>query len=377
MKVLTVVNWLNRGGIEVMLRNSLPWLKKNGINLDICCMEPGVLDSEFVDFGCAIHRITKTANCYATSRYCRRILEKNKYDVVHSHLGYISGGIALAADSMDIPAAISFHSATAMSLYNWRTIPGLRQLRELWLGWHRNLMERHGRAFVGHSHINLAAYAPDIKQQSKRYRVIQNGVRFPGHLPTRQEIRRCLRLDDDVLVLLHVGSARAEKNHLGLLEIFRNVTIQRSNCVLLLVGEVPLGHRLIGMARELGLYDKIRLIGLQNDVWPYYIASDIFVFPSWIEGFGNVLVESQAVGLPVVASDIPANHESVAPMQHQFLFPLPRYDIAAEMVLEQVDAAAAGENPWVSGAKQYVHDNFSIERFAADLKLLYSDLSAA
>jgi glycosyltransferase involved in cell wall biosynthesis len=377
MKVLAVVNWLNRGGIEVMLRNSLPWLKKNGIDLDICCMQPGVLDSEFVDFGCAIHRIPKTANFYTTSRYCRRILKQKKYDVVHSHLGYISGGIALAADSMDIPAVISFHSATALSLYHWRKIPGLRQLRELWLGWHRSLMERHGKAFVGHSHINLAAYAPTIKQQSKRYMVIQNGVQFPGPLPNRKEIRRQLGLDDNVLVLLHVGSSRAEKNHLGLLEIFRHVTKQNPVSLLLLVGDVPLGHSVICKARELGLYDKIRLIGLQNDVWPFYVASDVFVFPSWIEGFGNVLVESQCVGLPVVASDIPANHESVAPMQHQFLFPLPRYDIAAEMVIEQAKARAAGKNPWVAGSKQHVYDNFSIERFAADLKQLYYDLSVA
>lgn len=377
MQVLSVVNWLNRGGIEVMLRDSLPWLKSNGINMDICCMAPGVLDSAFIDFGCTIHYIPKTANCYATAKYCRQVLEKKKYDVVHSHLGYISGGIALAADKMDIPAVVSFHSATALSLYKWRKIPGLCQIRDLWLAWNKSLMERHSSAFVGHSHINLAGYAPNIKQQSKRYRVIHNGVCLPRQLPDRLEVRRSLGLDDNTLVLLHVGSFRPEKNHAGLLETFKNVLKKKPNSFLVLVGDGPLRQNIMLKAGNLGLDEKVSFAGLQDNVWPYYMAADVFVFTSIIEGFGNVLVESQAAGLPVVASDIPANHESVAPMQHRFIFPLPRYDIAAEMVIEQANASAQGTNSWVEDAKQYVRDNFSIERFAANLKQLYSDLAAA
>jgi glycosyltransferase EpsF len=376
MRILSIVNWLNRGGIEVQLLQAIPFLKRIGVDMDICTFAPGVLDADFATQGCAVKHIRKTPDCYAIARQFQRILAKKRYDVVHSNHGYSSGVFALAADRMGIPAVVSFHSAAPSSLCHWRTIPGLRQVRTLWLQWHRRLMERHARVFIGHSHVNIQAFAPHWRQQPDRYRVIPNGVLFPGQLPKQRQARRALGLDDDMLVLLHVGSFRAEKNHQGLLQIFHEVTRRRPDAVLVLVGCGYLRERVARQASHLGLDGKIRFAGLQEDVWPCYAAADVFVFPSIVEGFGNALVESQAAGLPLVASDIPALHESVAPSQHRFLFPLPRYDLAAEMVLEQAQAAEKNDNPWVEESEKYVRERFSIERFAADLIKLYTDVAA-
>ncbi len=375
MRILCVVNWLNRGGIEVTRLRLLPRLIREGIHTDFCCLGPGVLDADFAALGCAIRRIPKSPNCCRTATDIQRILAERDYALVHSHLGHVSGGFALGAARTGVPVVVSLHSAMPMALYHWRKLPLLAQVRKVWLRWHRYLMDKHVQVFVGHSKENLRAFAPHWERNPARYRVITNGAEFPTELPCRSEARRRLGLDDGVLVLLHVGNFSAPKNHLGLLSILEEVVRQRPAAVLLLVGDGPLRPEVARQCRKSGLERHVRCEGLQSDCWPYYAAADVFVFPSVTEGFGNVLVESQGAGLPVVASDIPAHHESVAPQQQRFLFPLPNYAAAANLILEQAEAAKAGRNPWVATAQRHVRDRLSIERMAREITQLYLELA--
>jgi glycosyltransferase EpsF len=376
MRVLTVLDRLNPGGIEVQLLQAVPWLQRQGVTVDFCCaVPPGTLDARFEALGCRIHRVPKTPNCYSTARHLQRLLEREPYDVVHSHLGHSSGGFALGAHGAGVPAAVSFHSAMPLSLYRWRTRPVLRQLRSTWLKWHGSLIRRYARMLVGHSRVNLERFAPDWRQHPNRCRVIMNGVDFPSNHRPKNEARRRLGLAAGATVLLHVGSLKPEKNHAGLLAIFQRVLKRQPQAQLVLVGDGRLRPAIERHAKSLGVLEGIHFAGLQNNVWPYYAAADVFVFPSESEGFGNAVVESQAAGVPVVASDIAAHHESLAPQQHRFLFPLPDYDRAAELVLEQIELASAGSNPWVGQSAEFVKDRFSIQRFALDLVTLYQDLS--
>jgi glycosyltransferase involved in cell wall biosynthesis len=202
-----------------------------------------------------------------------------------------------------------------------------------------------------------------------------NGVDFPTRRLSKTAARQELKLEHGALVLLHVGSFQEKKNHAGVLEIFRRVLAWRPNSVLLLVGDGVLRPQIEDTVRRTGLQAGVRFEGVQSNVWKYYSAADAFVFASTVEGFANVLVECQYARLPLVASDIPPHHESVAPMQHEFLYRLPCYDRAAELVRTQVEAAEAGAHPWVDDSAEYVQSRFSSDRFAADLKHLYVDLA--
>ena len=190
MRILSVVNWLNRGGIETMLHALLPWLDALGVQIDVCSFGPGTLDAAFVARGCTVRRIRKTANCWSTARQFQRILAAREYAAVHSHFGHASGGFALGAARMGIPVAVSLHSATPTALYQWRGIPGLAQVRRLWLIWHRHLMDRYVQVFVGHSRENIRAFAPHWEQNPARYRVIINGTDFPSQLPSKTDARQ-------------------------------------------------------------------------------------------------------------------------------------------------------------------------------------------
>ena len=105
--------------------------------------------------------------------------------------------------------------------------------------------------------------------------------------------------------LLHVGTNSARKNREGILRIFAQVA-ERADLQMVFVGEA-LNERLIGSARELGIYGRVvQVVRPQTPVLEaLYNRALALIFPSRFEGFGWPPIEAQACGCPVVASDIP------------------------------------------------------------------------
>ena len=72
---------------------------------------------------------------------------------------------------------------------------------------------------------------------------------------------------------------------------------------LLLVGEGPEKTSLLSDIERLSLQDRVHISGWTDDLTPYGQAVDIWLVPSRIEPLGNVILESWALGIPIVASD--------------------------------------------------------------------------
>ncbi len=68
-------------------------------------------------------------------------------------------------------------------------------------------------------------------------------------------------------------------------------------------------QRLEGLARQLGVADRIDFVGFTDEVEKYLRASDIFVLPSASEGLSNSLLEAMATGLPAVVTPVLDNEE--------------------------------------------------------------------
>ncbi len=360
MRVLHVLNHLTYGGIEIMLWKAIPHLQEKGIESHFCCMAPeSHLDEEITSLGCRIHRIKKSANPYQTAKQLQKLLKTNSYDLVHSHFGYTSGGVALGASRKKIPFLNSFHASAPTALESWENHSSLRFIKHTWLKLHRHLMEKHVTLHIGHSKANLDAFQPNW-QTSQRYRLIPNGVHFQER--KKQEKGSELRI-------LHIGSFRLAKNHSELLQIFAEIQKREPKARLICVGDGPELTQIKKQTELLALSDFVSFEGVQHDPWKYYANADLLLFPSKSEGFANVLVEAQAAHLPIAASDLPAHRESVAPTQQHALFPLGDPQRAAEIALEQACFPQK-----LSDAKEHVCSRFSIEQFSKNLAALYLEV---
>lgn len=110
--------------------------------------------------------------------------------------------------------------------------------------------------------------------------------------------------------IVSVGRLSPEKNQLLLLDAFARVA-GRVDAELVILGEGRLRGRLENRVAELGLEERVSLPGFVNDPYPVYRSADLFVLASDFEGFGNVIVEALACGVPVVSTDCPAGPREI------------------------------------------------------------------
>lgn len=141
---------------------------------------------------------------------------------------------------------------------------------------------------------------------------------------------------DPVPKVVCVGNffLRSKRQDLAL-QIFSMVRQSIPTARLVLVGHGTFEKDCRELAGQLGLAGSVDFVGLRGrrDVLKFLRAATVFLYCSESEGLPNVLLEAQAVGVPVVASDIPANREALAPESRRYLFKHDRLESGARSVV--------------------------------------------
>jgi len=142
--------------------------------------------------------------------------------------------------------------------------------------------------------------------------VIPNGVDLPryGRID-KQAARRDLGLDPNRRYLTTVARFHPVKDHGTLLRGFAQVAGTRDDVDLLLVGDGALRPELEQLCRQLNLTDRVKFLGIRNDVAAILMASDLFALTSLSEAASITLLEAMASELPVVVTAVGGNPEIV------------------------------------------------------------------
>ncbi len=134
--------------------------------------------------------------------------------------------------------------------------------------------------------------------------------------------------------MVMAGRLAEPKDYSTLLEALAVLVRQRKLDVRLIVlGDGPHKAALHAKARALGVADCVEWKGWVNDIHAVMATCDVFTFASTYEGFGNVIVEAMACGLPVVSTDCPGGpREILEDGRHGFLVPMGDHERIADAV---------------------------------------------
>lgn len=130
---------------------------------------------------------------------------------------------------------------------------------------------------------------------------------------SREQMRQQLQLTDEDFAFIFIGRIVRDKGMNELARAMKKLQESHPQCKLILVGrfETELDPLADGNEDFFKQSSNVRFVGYQSDVRPYLLAADALVFPSYREGFPNVVLQAGAMGLPAIVTDINGCNEII------------------------------------------------------------------
>ena len=241
-----------------------------------------------------------TSALLRTFQVCRQ----QKFDVVHTHT--LLPGIAgrIAARLAGVPCVVHTFHSWPPHLY--------KSLVFKWAFYASEIAAAHAaHAILFQNPDDLRSWSKIPGVPLKKATLVGNGVDFsaitkkvgPG---AREKIRKEFSISDESFVIVNVARFEPQKGHLFLLQTIKHLISQvNKKVVVLLVGMGKDQEKVEAEVKRLDLQDVVYFTGFRQDVPDILAASDISVMASHYEGIPRALMESLALGLPVVATDVP------------------------------------------------------------------------
>jgi glycosyltransferase involved in cell wall biosynthesis len=289
MRVLQIIDSLNRGGAEVMLAAMTPRFLRRGVSCDVVVLiqTPSPLKHALLEQNVSL-RYTGVRKLYSPLQVPSLAKLIRGYDIAHVHLFPAQLWAVLAARYLEQPVPLV---TTEHNTWNAR--------RRWWLRPFDRWMYPHFQRIACNSAAtarDLVSWCPGI---TEKLTIVPNGI----PLETFENAEPAVLADvpNNVPRLVFVGRCEAQKDHATLLRALAAVP----NAHLTLVGDGPLRARLEQMAESLRIRTRVTFLGWRYDVASIFKASDIYVHSTHSDGFGIAACEAMAAGLPVIASNVP------------------------------------------------------------------------
>lgn len=292
------------------------------------------------------------------------LLNKNRYDIIHSHSALFNGFIGVFAarwlrKKNIIKIMNSGYRNDVLRLKNDKSILGTYTMAKYLLNSDK-VVTLNSKAYqelislgFSHTQIELLPNGVEVDDFKARSSYAINGktrLIFIGRLDTAKRV-------DVLLNAMHIYNMRASE----------------TSCRLLVIGRGPLKNKLEAYAKELDLDQKVNFIGEVPEVHDYLSNSDIFVLPSEAEGISNVLLEAMASGLPCIASEIPGNQRVIKHNENGLLFAKNDANDLADTIFklssDKIMRSKLGRN-----ARQTVEDSYNISAIAESYITLYNNI---
>jgi len=209
-----------------------------------------------------------------------------------------------------------------------------------------------------------------VRVPARKVRTIYNGVDTGRFAPgDRSAARHALGIPEDWAVAGTVGRLDPVKDQTGLIRAFAQ-TPNTGKSVLVIVGDGPSRPQLEAVVKELGLGDRVRLLGERNDVPLILRGLDVFVLPSIGEGISNAILEAMATGLAVIATRVGGNVELVREGITGRLIEPRRPEALAGALTAYLGEPARAREHGAAGRDRAVGE-FGLERMFAAYETLY------
>lgn len=300
-KIIHFIHGLSMGGAETLVKDYCLGLDKTKYEVMVLCS---------VKYGCPYEKILEKqgikcvyVNDYTNKkplfinkliihflRYLKikKILNNEKPDILHIHL--------------NLCKFVKFSKVKCDMFYTVHNKPDF-----VWENDYKE--EKAVRWLIKNRNLRMITLSQEMKKEiDKRFNInnsliLNNGINFDRFTSKidKSDYRCKIGIPEDSFVVGNVARFSDEKNHLLLIDIFKNLLLENKNAFLLLIGDGELKESIKNKLDQNDLKGKYLILSNRTDIPELMKCMDFFVLTSKVEGLGIVLIEAQISGLKCIA----------------------------------------------------------------------------
>jgi glycosyltransferase involved in cell wall biosynthesis len=381
MKILFYNHTGQVSGAERMLLMTLARIDRDAFEPVVLCPEGGSLSNMVSELGVPVHTVPGlqarfTWRVDQLAAHCKSFLQVIRHlrakvttinpDLIHANS--VRAGLVATAATIGLGTRVVWHLHDILPRHPLSSLIRLfaflsKRTRMI------AVSESVSRNFCGRLPLGM----------KKRIGVVLNAIdldNFQQDPTAKSRIRTELGLVESDPLIGIVGLITPRKGQLELMRSFGQALKQIPQAVLLLVG-APLfnrDHEYLGAiertAEELGVCDKVRILGARTDIAAIMQSLDVLVVNSKVEPFGLVILEAMVSGTPVIATAVHGIPEIIEHNQNGWLVPPGDEGLLSEAIVHlgrqrELRARLAEQG------KRHVAQYFSVDRYITELQAFY------
>lgn len=363
IRLTYVLNIFGAGAVPNILLDLIPELE--GYDINIVSLQDIDKENDYMvkkchDKGIKLETLKlKRKQLIKSYFYLKDYFQRNKPDIIHSHLGR-SDILSALCKPDDSKLITTFHNVrknynNIIKLMYWFTdnmvncrLSVSKAVKYSWYDqWYLNS-------------DNVVIYNP----------VNSDRIENSGSVDL---LKKEFNINPNDKVILTIGRLIEQKGHIYLIEAMNKICQYKSNVKLIIAGEGKLDQYLEDEIKKRSLEDNIFLVGFRSDIPELLYLTDLFVFPSLWEGLGLAVLEAMLSRVPVIASDIPALREYIENGKNGYLVDYNDVDKMAERIIELLEDRQLRTEFAESGYK-LVKELFAVDKIAKQYDALYKEV---
>lgn len=307
-RILHVVNRMAYGGIETFIMNVYRNINSKNVIFDFAVHNnnPGDFDQEIEKKGGNIYTFPsrgKNPIAYFYKWYKFFKFNKNKYDAIHMHVSSLTTIFPIImAKYFNIRVRIVHAHSTSQ--------PGLIHLIMSFIN--KKIIRKYSTKLLA-----CSTEAGEFVFGKNNYELLSNGIELKRYFfnpEIKKEVRKMNNISINETAYVHVGRFTYAKNHQFLLKVFKEILKTNPYSKLFLIGEGELKEEIELRVKSENISGNVFFLGSRDDVNKLLMGMDCFIFPSIYEGLPISLIEAQASGLDVYASDNISHEVKLTPL---------------------------------------------------------------
>lgn len=300
MKRLAIVNHnLGSGGAEKLIYDMAIELQKRGINFSVILLTSVncIYGKRLLEKGIDVIYLSDRWDIYSPKNIFRLIRVLKDYDIIHTHIYSAQLWTALASLYLDKK---KIYITTEHSNSNNRRGRVLFKLID------KMMYSRYSNI------VCITSKVRDLLVEwignNDKFRVIENGIDIESILSFKERTRKELGFKEDDILLCQIARLNIVKNHETSFKALKELPQKYK---LILLGEGERKDKLLRLAGQLGISDRVYFLGYRDDVYGVLKAMDISLLTSQYEGLPISCLESMLL-VPFIGSRVPGIKEVVA-----------------------------------------------------------------